>query len=260
MKTITHFFSSEYKTKFNHLCTELLSPFWLSSQERLLLREIEKNKEEKTLKSSSEKKPNRIQRMIRALAVQVGAVSNSKVITKAFPRFVTGLVLLVWVAPYADTFYTRLDFNARVSPDIWYYESYHWLFMCLGPYLKSLITVVGLYMCLVHKASPIKTGLAAYCLMFDVGKIIWLLFVKNHDEYRTIPPVLFAAYGLITSGFLLYMIDLLSYWFNHKAEAIRRRLLGLRIIADKAEPSMIVAGFCQTIDDSLNVDQFQTEK
>ena len=66
-----------------------------------------------------------------AHVAQVVAVKN-------FPRVAVGLVCLVWLAPYADVFYTRLDFYVRVPASEWYYESYHWLFLCLGPYLKGI--------------------------------------------------------------------------------------------------------------------------
>lgn len=253
MKTLTHFFTDYTIQPLKQLCTELFSSLWLSPQERSLLREIT-NKEKQTKKSSISERLNKI---LRALADLGALVSNSKVITKAFPRFVTGLVLLVLVAPYADTFYTNFDFYDRVPPEVWYYESLNWLFLCLGPYLKSFITVIGLYMCLVHEASPIKTALAAYCLMYDAGKILWLLFVQNHDEYRTLTPKMFLLYGLVTSAFVLYMLDLLSYWFNHRVRAIMLRLEGIRGIVGKVEAEKIVESFAATMDANKKVEKFQ---
>lgn len=179
-------------------------------------------------------------------------------LAKAFPRVFLGLVCLVVLAPYADVFYTTLDFNDRVSPKVWYYESYHWLFLCLGPYLKGIFNTIAFYLIFNARGSIILAPIAAYSLMFDVGKILWLLQVTNHDEYKSLPTNWFLAYGFVAGLFLVLMLDRLTFWFNHRVMAIKARLHGLRNIAENADPQIIVAGFVKTMDDDLKIQQFKS--
>lgn len=188
---------------------------------------------------------------------RVQAIRNSKEVARAFPRVFIGFFLLVIVAPYADVFYTRLDFNARVSPDVWYYESYHWLFLCLGPYLKTVFQTIALYLIFNVKGNMILAPVAAYSLMYDIGKIFWLLQVSNHEEYKSLPTTWYMVYGFLAGLFLLVMLDRLTFYFNHRWEAIRRRLHGLRNIADKADAQIIVSGFVRTMDDDVLVQEFR---
>lgn len=193
---------------------------------------------------------------LRVLAALAGAV-NSSAIAKSFPRVFVGLVLLTIVAPYADIFYTRLDFNDRVSPDVWYYESYHWLFLCLGPYLKAVFQTLALYLIFSVRGNLIFALFAAYSLMYDIGKILWLLQVTNHEEYKALPTNWFLCYGFMAGLFLVAILDRLTYWVNHRTEAIKRRLRGLRNIVDKTDPQIIVNGFVRTMDDDELVQQFK---
>jgi hypothetical protein len=251
MKTIVH------KLKFSLACfgesslSRLLSHLRFFSQERT---KNKINKENQTSKSS--KLLRQLKTMANALAVRAGVVGNAKSIAKAFPRLIVGLVILVWVAPFADTFYTMLDPNDRVSKDVWYYESYNWLFLCLGPYLKGVLNVIGIYLVLVHK-SHIKTYVLAFPMMYDIGKILWLLQVSDHDEYNAVTPEMYTWYGLFAGLFLIGVLNLLSFWLFHRVHAIKARLIGLRNIADKADSQIIVKSFCETIDADANVSQFK---
>jgi len=210
-------------------------------------------KESLSSKSSSIKT-----RMMTALAARVDAVRNSKKIARAFPRFIVGVTIIIWVAPYADLFYTRFDINDRVPPTEWYYESYNWLFLCLGPYMKSIAGTIGIYLCLVYKPSIIKSAVIVFYLAYDAGKIAWLLQITNHDEYNAVPSRLWLySYGVATAGFLLFIIELLAYWLNHRVLAIKARLKGLRNIADKVDAQVIVRDFVKTIDADDDVRQFQ---
>lgn len=241
-------------------CFGELSSLWLSSLPDYL-KEIENKMNKIVSETSNDSKMKRgLKKIFLMMIAHVGravVVKNTKSIIKAFPRFIIGLILLVWVAPYADTFYTRLDFNDRVSPDVWYYESYHWLFLCLGPYLKNVLTIVGLYFIFVHK-SHIKAYVLAFPMMYDLGKIIWLLQVENHTEYKTVTPEMYILYGLATGLLLIGILDLLSFWLFHREHAIIARLTGLRRIVPHAEPQMIVNGFAKTMDDAELVKQFQS--
>jgi hypothetical protein len=212
------------------------------------------NKENQISKSS--RTVNQLTTMAGALVARVGVVLNSREVAKAFPRFLVGLVILVLVAPFADTFYTMLDPNDRVSPEVWYYESYNWLFLCLGPYLKSVLNVIGIYLVLVHK-SHIKTYVLAFPMMYDIGKILWLLQVSNHDEYNAVTPDMFIVYGLFAGVFLIGVLNLLSFWLFHRVHAVKARLQGLRNIADKADSQIIVKSFCETMDADVKVSQFK---
>ncbi len=250
------------KTKFFNqqslrIClSTFLSPWFLSQEERRLLATI--NNRKKTCKSLKNEKPSRLQKSLSVLVDRVAAVQNSKLIAKELPRFITELFLLVWVAPFADSFYTNLDVNDRVPADVWYYESWNWYFLCIGPYLKNIFTVVGLYLIFVRKNSVIKTAAASFPMMYDIGKIIWLSLVKNHDEYNMLTPKMFLVYGFITSVFLIYMIDLLSYWFNHRVIAIKARFQGLRSIAFAVSADQFRDKVVETMDASDNVNQFQS--
>lgn len=228
-------------------------------QDLSLLRRVTKtrNSRNATLNSSNSEKSSKWMIRLRALADRVAAVRNSKDIAKAFPRVIIGLVLLTIVAPYADVFYTRLDFNDRVSADVWYYESYHWLFLCLGPYLKAVFQAIALYLIFNARANMIFAPVAAYCLMYDAGKILWLLQVSNHEEYKSLPTGLYMVYGFMAGLFIILMLDRLTFWLHHRMNAIKARLQGLRNIADKADPQIIVNGFVRTMDDDINVQQFK---
>lgn len=205
---------------------------------------------------------SKITRKLKAIArlllahVDLGAVVNTRTIAKRFPRFAVGLCLLVWVAPAADVLYTKFDINDRVSADVWYYESWNWFFLSTGPYLKSFFQTIGLYLCLVYKPSVIKTLVICWCLMYDIGKLIWLVQVENHDEYEMVTPTMFLTYAFFTGAFLVKILDLLVWWMNHRWEAFKRRLQGVALIADKAEPQVIVKSFVETMEYGNNVEQF----
>lgn len=208
----------------------------------------------KTLNNSKTLKP-----LSSVHAYLVGVVTNSKAITTSFPRFIIGLIFVVVLSPIADTFYTRFDFNARLSPDVWYYESWHWFFLSIGPYIKGIFSAIGLYLCLVHKRNVISISIVSYAIVFNVGKIIWLCQVTNHEEFKQLPSGLFLlTYGLATSVFLVLILDQLTFWLNHRVEAVKRRLKGLRLIADKVEPTVLAKSFCETMDYYEKVDGFQS--
>lgn len=213
-----------------------------------------KNNDWKILKSL---KLRKLSILLHALAVRVGVVSNSGEVSKAFPRIVFGLFLLVWVAPYSDVFYTNFDVNDKIAPaEVWYYESINWLFLCLGPYLKGVFTSVGYYFCLVHKRS-ILSYIFIYPTFYDIGKIIWLLQVSNHDEYEMVTPTMYLIYGGATATFLITILNLLSFWLFHRVHAVKASLDGLATIADKAEPKVVVDAFMKTMERNKKVNQFQ---
>lgn len=187
---------------------------------------------------------------------RIDATKNVKKIVKAAPRLAVGLVLVIWVAPQADVFYTRFDINDRVSPDVWYYESFNWLFLCLGPYMRSILNVIGIYLCLVHKTNWIKLLVVSLSITYDFGKITWLLQVSNHDEYNAVPTLAWVlGYGLLCAAVTMVIIELAAHWLNHRFLAFKARLAGLRNIADKADPQIICNGFVKTMDEYETVNQ-----
>lgn len=253
MKTTNHFF----KLKQPLACFGELSLLRRFSLLQFFSQERTKNKINKENQiSKSSRTVNQLTTMAGALVGPAGVVLNSREVAKAFPRFLVGLVILVLVAPFADTFYTMLDPNDRVSPEVWYYESYNWLFLCLGPYLKSVLNVIGIYLVLVHK-SHIKTYVLAFPMMYDIGKILWLLQVSDHDEYNAVTPEMYTWYGLFAGLFLIGVLNLLSFWLFHRVHAIKARLQGLRNIADKVDSQIIVKGFVETMDADVHVREFQ---
>lgn len=258
MKTsITRHFlnKSKLKPRLCIGCYLYLWQSWLAGFQLLKRVETMKASGRKIWNSLRESKLNPVH-AVRVGVALLTSLHNSKAVAKAFPRFVVGLVCLIWMAPYADIFYTRLDFNDRVSADVWYYESYHWLFLCLGPYLKSILQVIGIYLCLVH-SSGLKNYIIAYPLAFDVGKVLWLLQVNSHPEYLKVPTWLFIGYGAVTSLLIVTILDKLTFWLNHRVHAIKKRFEGLRLIAYSVDAETFRSNVVKTMDDSSKVQQFK---
>lgn len=230
------------------------------------LRDLQFNKRAEKKKSSESTTSNNLNRgsfdfsrnriSPSRVRVALAGVVNLQSVAKTFPRIVVGLVCLMVLAPYADIFYTRLDFNDRVSADVWYYESYHWLFLCLGPYLKSLFQTIGLYL-VFARGSSILSLIAAYSMMYDAGKILWLLQVVNHEEYKSLPTNWFLVYGFIAGAFIVLIADKLTYWLNHRVEAIKRRLHGITNLVGKVDDKIVLQNFVQTVRDDIKVQQFK---
>jgi hypothetical protein len=185
-----------------------------------------------------------------------GAVTNVKAVVLAFARFSFGLLIILVLVPVVDFFYTRFDINDKVAtPDVWYYESWYWLWLTLGPYMAGIVRMIGIYFCLVQK-STIKSYVLAFCVMYDFGKILWLLQVKNHDEYNLIVPSDFVVYGFLCGVFLVLMLNLLSFWLFHRLHAFWKRLQGIAQIADKAPSEIVVKSFVETMQYGDKVKQF----
>lgn len=184
-----------------------------------------------------------------------GAVINVRAVVLAFARFSLGLLFILVLAPCADFFYTRFDINDRVSPDVWYYESWNWFWLTLGPYMAGIARTIGYYFCLIHK-STIKSYVLAFGMMYDIGKILWLIQVQNHDEYNTVTPEAFVMYGFACGVFIILMLNLLSFWLFHRLHAIKARLIGIKNSAPYVTPQQVSENFVKTMQDFSKVEQF----
>jgi hypothetical protein len=155
---------------------------------------------------------------VSALVGRVGAVASKEINT----RILIGLGLVLIVAPIAESLYTHFDFNDRVKPEVWYYESLFWLFLCLGPYLDKFITCLGVYYLFVN-GSSLKFNIKAYLLIpplgATLGKIIWLLQVSSDQEFHQVAPLLYVMYGCFVGASFLFTIQYLEWRYHHRERA-----------------------------------------
>jgi hypothetical protein len=200
-----------------------------SSQKRIL---TPKNSGQKIFKSL------KLRTRLSALTGQVAAIG-----LKTNARIIIGVGLVLWLAPVADTFYTYMDKSDMVPKDVWYYRSYFYLFLCLGPYIKTVIITIGLYFLFIPNETK-KSYLLIAPLAPTIGKILWLIQVTNNEEYHSVLPWMFILYGAFTALFVMLIINYLTWRHNHRKLAHIKRMNGLCQIADKSDP--IQKGFVTT--------------
>lgn len=157
-------------------------------------------------------------------------------------RLLVGLILVGIFTPIADVFYTFLP-EGRVPESEWYYESWYWLFLCLGPYISVLFFSFGLLLIVFPKYDN-RVWFFLPPLAFALAKILWLCFVSSHDEYLQVPPLTFYLYAVVIVGFCLSMSNYLAWRKYHRSDAHERRMDGLCQIANMNDP--IQAGFVTT--------------
>jgi hypothetical protein len=199
------------------------------SQRRVLTPKQNAKKILKNLKSA---------KLLSALTDQVAAIG-----IKTNVRIILGLGLVLCLAPIADTFYTFLDRNDRVAQEVWYYEAYFYLFLCLGPYIKIVVITIGLYFIFVPNETK-KIYLLIAPLAPTIGKIIWLCQVSNNEEYHRVLPWMYMVYGVFAVLAVLLIINYLTWRHHHRARAHKSRMDGLCQIANENDP--IQKGFVTT--------------
>jgi hypothetical protein len=181
--------------------------------------------------------------MILARVAQVDAALKVIVSTRTVnARLLAGLVLVGIITPIADIFYTFLP-EGRVPQAEWYYESYYWLFLCLGPYIQILTGLIGVYLIMFPSWNR-KAYLFIAPLGFALTKIVWLWNVDSHEEFLQVPPVAYFIYTFCFTGLVMVLSDYLAWRKYHRADAHERRMDGLCQIADMNNP--IQRGFVET--------------
>jgi len=171
------------------------------------------------------------------------------VVRQSNVRVFVGLGLVLVVAPCAEVFYQLFDYNDRVSANEWYYESWFWLLMCVGPYLDKVINWIAVYY-FFCKGWDKKAYLLAIPIGLSIGKIVWLLQVTNDKEFHSITPTLFIVYGISVAVFSIFIVQYLEWRYHHRTRAHESRMDGLCQIANVNNP--VEAGFVKTWQDIKN--------
>jgi hypothetical protein len=157
-----------------------------------------------------------------AALAHVSALTNSCT-KRVNARVLIGLGLVLYVAPFAETVYTHFDFNARVPEAEWYYESWFFLFLSLGPYIDKAITVIACYYLFAPRGTKRSYFLVAP-LGFAFGKITWLLFVTNDKEFHAVAPWMYVLYAAFVVGFIIWISRYLIWRWFHRGLAHQSRL------------------------------------
>lgn len=200
--------------------------------------QVKMNEMQSWVSSLSESKRNfnlkqRLHRLHQAI-VQIAqdARNSAKVYIatrKVNARMIVGIFLVGCCAPLADIFYTWdwLEqfhyFNHDTKIKGWYYDNFFYLFLCLGPYLDKLFTVLGLYYAFVD-AEYKKSYIVTIPVMLAVAKIMWLMQVSNDIEFHSTPTVAYYGYAFIMASMLWFMTDYLAWRKYHRADAFDCRL------------------------------------
>lgn len=162
---------------------------------------------------------------------------------KITTRKLIGLGLVLIVAPLAEILYTFFEYNDRVPMEVWYYESWFWFFMTLGPYFDIVIVCLGVYYFFCDYKDK-RAYLLAAPLSRYFAKILWLCQVGSHEEFHAVYHWQYLAYGFLFGVLMIGVIQYLEYIFNHKYLNHISTMRGLCQIADKNDP--VQRGFVQT--------------
>lgn len=211
--------------KFSLCCS--LFAVWLFGSKGILLPPREKAmlrilKAQKTQLSSSVERSIRYFRQgFCALAARVDAVASSKFNV----RTLIGLGMVLYVAPFSENLYTYFEHkNHDLS---WYYETWHWFWMCLGPYMFNAFSWTGAYFLFCPPGFNKKSFVFAVPIGYSVAKILWLLTVQNHTEFRSVPPALFYLYGVGIASLTLISFQYIEYRTHHRTRKYKAHLDGL---------------------------------
>lgn len=186
------------------------------------------------LKSS--KNLNYASMILLALAARAVAVLKVFISTRRVnARLFVGMALVGIITPLADVFYTWLP-AGRVPESEWYYESWYWLFLCLGPYIALLSFCVGTMFILLPNAFDKRSYFFIVPIGFALAKIVWLWQVTNHDEYLQVPPIAFFIYSFGFVALMLVLSNYLAWRKYHRADSFPKRMDGLCQIADMNDP------------------------
>jgi hypothetical protein len=158
-------------------------------------------------------------------------------------RLLVGLALVGIITPISDVLYTFLP-QGRVPESEWYYESYYWLFLCIGPYIAFISFCVGAMLILIPTARNKRSYFFIVPIGFALGKIVWLWQVTNHDEYLQVPPIAFFLYSFGFVALLIGVSHYLAWRQYHRADSFPKRMDGLCQIANMNDP--VQAGFVKT--------------
>jgi hypothetical protein len=161
------------------------------------------------------------------VAQKMQTIYDSRRVNK---RIILGLFLCCVLAPLADNIYAMpimgkwFDaWNKDYKVEGWYYDNFFFLFLCIGPYLDGLFTILGLYLIFIQHETR-----RAYLFVFPLGlkfaKIVWLLMVKSHPEFHHIPMLVYYSYGFTVAFFIIFISDYLAWRKYHRADAHEARM------------------------------------
>lgn len=182
----------------------------------------QKTSEQKNLKNSLSKGMNHLQQSTARIGQEVVTESKKYIQSrKVSGRIIIGIFLAGSIAPLSDVFYafefmTYFEgFRLETKIKDYYYSNYRYLFMCLGPYLYAVFTVIGVYMTLVPEGAK-KSWLVSIPLGLPIIKILWLLQVKNSMQFHQIPTLAYIIYGFVVASCLWFISKCLAYLLNHR--------------------------------------------
>lgn len=136
-------------------------------------------------------------------------------------RVMAGIFLVGCLAPIADVFYTWdwLEqfkvWNHQTKITGWYYDNFFYLFLCLGPYMDKIFTVVGMYLILVQ-AHTKRSWLTIIPVALAVARIILLMLADDDLDFHRGHTAVYVVIGLIISTTFWLIADYLAYRYNHK--------------------------------------------
>jgi hypothetical protein len=197
------------------------------------------------LKNLKRKSFNLMATLLRLAHVDRAAAALKNLIStrEVNARLLVGLALVGIITPLADIFYTWLP-AGRVPESEWYYESWYWLFLCLGPYIQVFTGFLGAYLILFQRWN-IKALFLVAPMWLAVVKIVWLaFFVEAHAEFLSVPPLAIYLYCAAFMAVSFGISNYLAWRKYHRADAHEARMNGLCQIANMSDP--IQAGFVKT--------------
>jgi hypothetical protein len=197
------------------------------------------------LKNLKRKSFNLMATLLRLAHVDRAAAALKNLIStrEVNARLLVGLALVGIITPLADIFYTWLP-AGRVPESEWYYESWYWLFLCLGPYIQVFTGFLGAYLILFQRWNINALFLVAP-MWLAVVKIVWLaFFVEAHAEFLSVPPLAIYLYCAAFMAVSFGISNYLAWRKYHRADAHEARMNGLCQIANMSDP--IQAGFVKT--------------
>ena len=150
-------------------------------------------------------------------------------------RIYAGLILVSIVAPLSSCIHMLFDKDSQIEG--WYYFSYFYLYLVLGPYFFCLCIIAAAFLWIPPKTKRIKvsqrsikfqlTRILSIPFGLIVGKIIWLLQVTSNGEFHQLPSLLSLAAGIAIGYVAIRILDYLVWRQEHAMNALIDSLEGL---------------------------------
>lgn len=153
-------------------------------------------------------------------------------------RIYAGLVLVVIVAPLSACIHMLPGMKDNpVSVEVWFYQVWYNLFLVLGPYFFSMCIILAAFLWIQPVNKRIKfsqkpvsfqlTRALSIPFGYCIGKIIWLIFCDNNDDFERLGHWSFFAGGVVIGYVLFRMLDYLVWRQEHAMNALIDTLEGL---------------------------------